>query len=122
MEGENEKNSETLQQKRKDKIPLIIEKLEALADKILETVGGDFPTFNDVTITKDEETIVKVTAENQLYAFVKDRKDAVLEANRIMKSVNYLELELYNPEALLPKEDELELEPKTPKRIRKPAQ
>lgn len=121
MEEENEKNSEILQQKRKDKIPLIIEKLEALADKILETVGGDFPTFNDVTITKDEETIVKVTAENQLYAFVKDRKDAVLEANRIMKSVNYLELELYNPEALLPKEDESELPTKPEKRTRKPA-
>lgn len=83
-----------LQSAREEAIPKIISKYEKLVDNIFEAVGQPLPQFQNV---EDEDGEIKVTAEQQLYSFIATRKGAVDTADNIMRKVNDLQRELFDP-------------------------
>ncbi len=93
MSEESKKTN--LQETRKEKIPDIVEKLTMLVDKTLTTASGDYPTFIDVIDPETSE--VKSTSEQQLYHFINVRKEAISNANSMLKQINELERELSDP-------------------------
>jgi len=110
-----ENNEKLLQETREKKIPELIKKYEKLVDNIFKAVGEPLPNFSNKF---DEATgVVIVTNEQQLFNFIDARKSALSTANYMLNKINELELELYNPKALL-KEEEDEI-PATPINIAK---
>lgn len=93
-----------LQEIRREEIPNLIKKYQKIVDEIFETVGKPLPSFQN--ITKDDEIIV--TAEMQLYEFLRVRKAALDHADSILIKVNELQRELLDPEYGKAKEEESE--------------
>lgn len=81
---------------RKEALPKLVEKYSKLVDNIFNAVSKDLPDFKDIDDGDGE--IIK-TAEQQLFSFVRNRKDALATANEILNTINTLEQEQNDPEA-----------------------
>ncbi len=94
-----------LQKTRKEKIHDVIERYSLLIDKIFKEVSEELPKFKD-RANKDGEVVI--TAEEQKYEYIALRQRALKNADDMLHSINSLELELYEPEQLIKKEEEKE--------------
>jgi len=88
-------NNSILQEKRRESIPNLIEKYQKLIDNIFDSVSKELPAFVDI-LDKDTEEVT-VSSEQQLYAFINVRKQALSNANEMMQTINDLERELIDP-------------------------
>lgn len=109
-----------LQETRKKRIHDVIERYNLLIDKIFKEVSEELPKFKD-RVNKDGEVLK--TAEEQKYEYITLRQRALKNADDMLHSINSLELELYEPEQLIKKdeikeEENIEVNPNN-KHIRK---
>lgn len=92
----SENKKKYLQETRENAMPTLIERYNGLVNNLFDAVGKPLPKFTDIDDGDGE--IVK-TAEQQLYAFIKDRKDALQTANEMLNTINVIEREREDPEA-----------------------
>lgn len=96
-----------LQKTRKERIHDVIERYTLLIDKIFKEVSTELPKFKD-RVNKEGEVLK--TAEEQKYEYISLRQRALQNADTMLHSINSLELELYEPEELVKKEEAKEEE------------
>lgn len=96
-----------LQKTRKERIHDVIERYTLLIDKIFKEVSTELPKFKD-RVNKEGEVLK--TAEEQKYEYISLRQRALQNADTMLHSINSLELELYEPEELVKKEETKEEE------------
>lgn len=91
----SEEKKKFLQPTREGAMPTLIERYNGLVNNIFDAVGNPLPDFEDVDDGDGE--IIK-TAEQQLFAFIKERKSALSVANEMLNTINTIERERDNPE------------------------
>ncbi len=95
-----------LQATRREAIEDLIAKYKKQVDDIFHQASQPLPKFSDC---KDEETgEIKVTSEQQVYAFIDVRKKALNNANDMLLIINELETEINDPNYKRPSEEEPE--------------
>lgn len=98
--------SDNLQKSRKEKIPELVDKYQKLVNEIFEAVTKPLPVFKDVSIDNDGKEATVITAEQQMFAFINVRNQALDSANNMLLKINNLEMELYAPEAFYAQKNE----------------
>lgn len=88
-----------LQESRKKSIPELVDKYQKLVDNIFDAVTKDLPAFRDIQRNEEEDgDTIMITAEQQMFAFINVRNNALDNANNMLIKINMLEMELNAPE------------------------
>lgn len=93
----SENNRSALQKSREKSIPDLVDKYQKLVNETYTAVTKPLPDFTDIINEKQE---IIATAEMQLFSFIDIRNKALDNADMMLKKINRLEIELYNPELL----------------------
>lgn len=88
-----------LQESRKKSIPELVDKYKKLVENIFEAVTQPLPAFRDIQRGDEEDgDTIMITAEQQMFAFINVRNNALDNANNMLIKINMLEMELNAPE------------------------